>query len=204
MDSWDDAVLDGVVDTCVDIENNLMTALVTSDPAQRVKCHITQIAAPAGARTGLARACPVCPASAHMGPNVGWAKLVWLTMRWSWACPYGAHTGFPWGLLSKVHFTLLWANHRHARMGPVRGLRGVALARTGPRVPMVARTKLIWGLVMVVIWVVQCIEASILCVYYFQVGFTLTGNTFFSQFEWKPCPFVFMEKVFVDSTKPNL
>ncbi len=39
VDSWDDAVLDGVVDTCVDIENNLMTALVTPDAAQRVECY---------------------------------------------------------------------------------------------------------------------------------------------------------------------
>ena len=59
------------------------------NPTQR---PVPQIAAPVGAPTGLARACPVCPASAHTGPNQANAGLgtFHLAMGKPWACPYGA------------------------------------------------------------------------------------------------------------------
>ncbi len=95
----------------------------------------TQLAAPAGARTGMPVMPHGRPYKSHTGPcrdlkgqpwasksgGQYWAKLVWLTMGCSWACPYGAHTGFPWGLLG-----------RHAHMGPVLDWIGISLARTGP------------------------------------------------------------------------
>ncbi len=60
-------------------------------------CNKAKIAAPAGARTGLARACPVCQASAHMGPNAGLDFLGAYWARYISPC-YGQTMGMPvWG-----------------------------------------------------------------------------------------------------------
>ena len=69
------------------------------------------------ARLGPVPACPWCPMVTRTGP------------------------GFRWGLMGKVHLTLLWVNHGQSHTGPVQDLSRVALAQTGPEVPVVPRTN---------------------------------------------------------------
>ncbi len=48
-----------------------------------------------------------------------------------------------------------WVNHGQSRTGPARNLSGVALAQTGPGVPLVPRTNLVRDQSGNVIWVVR-------------------------------------------------
>ena len=60
--------------------------------------------------------------------------------------------------MGKVHLTMLWVNQGHARTGPVRDLAGVALARTGPGMPVVPRTNPVRDQTGNVIWVVYMLS----------------------------------------------
>ena len=119
--------------------NQIMVEQAMPDHTARL-----QIAAPAGARTGLARACPVCPASAHMGPN---HRLMW---AWTgcapgseWA-PYGHARNAPW---------LPRQTPQGARTGLSRAITGIhtgwqaALCPQRPRLgPYRPHTGSDWGL----------------------------------------------------------
>ncbi len=67
----------------------------------------------------------------------------------------------------KVHLTMLWVNHGHARTGPIRDLKGVAYAWTGPSVPMLPRTNPVRDQSGNIIWV----RVDRLLLYYMYIGY---------------------------------